>query len=104
MVRRNKKSLLDIFNRYNRKYFGSKIKLSALKIVRANFSGETQFYDNALPSISVSNKILGWGRYVRIVLLHEMVHASLPWYAYHGPKFKRRIRKLVKQGAYDDLL
>lgn len=42
---------------------------------------------------------------VCIVLLHEMAHVvvSGEWPS-HGPKFKAEIRRLIRVGAYDDLL
>jgi hypothetical protein len=105
--KKKKKSLFQVFMYYNRKYFGGKLKLSDLRLKKMSHltAGETTFYEGGVPPAIYINKALtNWGRCVRIVLLHEMAHVSLPQHVEHGPRFKRRIRRLVKQGAYDDLL
>ena len=105
--RKKKKSLFQVFMYYNRKYFGGKLKVSDLRLKKMShlIAGETTFYEGGVhPSIVINEALTNWGRCVRIVLLHEMAHISLPKDAEHGPRFKRRIRRLVKQGAYDDLL
>ena len=109
MARRKKKktSLFQMFMYYNRKYFEGKLRLQDLGLKRMTLldAGYTQFHEGGVPPAIYINKALTkWGRCVRIVLLHEMVHVSLPWHVEHGQRFKRRIRQLVKQGAYDDLL
>ena len=104
--RKKKKSLFQVHQFYNRKYFGGKIKLSNLELVRMSHltAGETTFYDDQPPSIKINKALANWGRCVRIVLLHEMAHASLHPDVEHGSKFIKRICKLFRQGAYDDLL
>ena len=109
MARRKKKktSLFQMFMYYNRKYFEGKLRLQDLGLKRMTLldAGYTQFHEGGVPPAIYINKALTkWRRCVRIVLLHEMVHVSLPQHVEHGPRFKRRIRQLVKQGAYDDLL
>ncbi len=101
-----KKSLFQVFKFYNRKYFGGKIKLSNLELVRMRSTsmGETTFYDDRPPSIKINKTLTNWGRCVRIVLLHEMVHAGLPPEVNHGPRFIKGICQLFRKGAYDDLL
>lgn len=41
----------------------------------------------------------------RIVLLHEMIHIRFRGAnAHHGPRFQREKRRLIRAGAFDDLL
>lgn len=105
--KKKKKSLFQVFMYYNRRYFGGKLKLSDLCLKKMSHltAGETTFYEGGIhPSIAINAALTNWGRCIRIILLHEMAHVSLPQHVEHGPIFKRRIRRLVKQGAYDDLL
>jgi hypothetical protein len=66
--------------------------------------GETTFYDGQPPSITLNKVLTSFGSYSRLVLLHEMTHVSLPINVGHDKRFIRRIHRLVKQGAYDELL
>ena len=105
-MKRKTSTLPDIFRRYNRKYFGNKLKISGVRFGNSRCLGETAFFDNCPPIIVIDRKIMNYGRIVRMVLLHEMAHVSMPNAAGvgHGPKFVRRMRRLVNQGAFDDLL
>jgi hypothetical protein len=40
--------------------------------------------------------------YPEATLLHEMVHASLPWRVNHGPKFQAEMLRLAKAGAFKE--
>ena len=54
----------------------------------------------------INRKFADYGRFVRIILLHEMRHIAMSDAAGigHGPKFIRSGRRLVNKGAYDDLI
>ena len=105
-MKRKASTLPEVFRRYNRKYFGGKLKVSDVRFGNSRCLGETSFFDNCPPAIVIDRKLLNYGRVVRMVLLHEMAHVSMPDAAGvgHGPKFVRRMRRLVSQGAFDDLL
>lgn len=45
-----------------------------------------------------------WGKTRDSSLLHEMVHLEGRGRDSHGPAFKRRVRRLMKLGAFDDLV
>ena len=104
---KQKKSTLDaVFRQYNRKYFKNRLKISAVRFGKCKYSGETTFFDNCPPIIMINRKFADYGRFVRIILLHEMRHIAMSDAAGigHGPKFIRSGRRLVNKGAYDDLI
>lgn len=97
-------SLDSLFKLYNRKYFNNKLKISGIRFGRLKYLGETVFFDKAAPIITISNKLkaFGFGRIIHLVLLHEMIHAE--GNLNHNKKFIKSIRKLVRLGAYDNIL
>ena len=101
-----KPTLMAVFRKYNRLYFDNKVKVSDVRFgrIRPKGAGETSFFSDCPPIITVDRQLMSHGRFVRMVLLHEMVHASAHHDVAHGPKFVKRIKRLVRQGAYDDLL
>jgi hypothetical protein len=99
-----RRTLWSAFRRFNRRYFGNKVKLSGLRYARTKFAGQTTFFDICPPIIEIERGLRGHHRMSCIVLLHEMIHASLPYSIDHGPRFKREVKRLFKLGAYDDLL
>jgi hypothetical protein len=105
-MKRKKSDLNDVFQQYNRKYFSGKLKVSDVQFGNSRCLGETAFFDNCPPIIVIDRKMMNYGRIVRMILLHEMAHVSMPNAVGvgHGPKFVRRMRRLVSQGAFDDLL
>lgn len=46
----------------------------------------------------------GWSKTTEATLLHEMIHVKMPKRVGHGPKFQRELRRLIREGAFDDLL
>jgi len=105
-MKRKKSDLNDVFRSYNRRYFGGKLKVSDVQFGNSRCLGETAFFDNCPPIIVIDRKMMNYGRIVRMILLHEMAHVSMSDAVGigHGPKFVRRMRRLVSQGAFDDLL
>ena len=105
-----KPDLEAVFRQYNRKYFKNRLKVSAVRFGKCIYSGETTFFDSCSPIITISRTLAGYGRFVRIILLHEMRHvamadaADVGYGVGHGPKFIRSGRRLVSKGAYDDLI
>lgn len=97
-------TLPEVFRRYNKKYFGNRLKVSDVKFGKPSYNahGETSYFDGTDPLITVSRRFLNSGRLVRLILLHEMVHVD--GYFSHDARFKRQIRRLIRLGAYDDLL
>jgi hypothetical protein len=105
-MKRKTPTLPEVFRRYNRKYFGGKLRVSDVRFGNSRCLGETAFFDNCPPIIVIDRKMMNYGRIVRMILLHEMAHVSMSDAVGvgHGPKFIRRMRRLVGQGAFDDLL
>jgi hypothetical protein len=103
-MKRKVPTLKGVFDKYNRLYFDGKLKVSAVRFARLRVCGETTFFDNADPVIEIDRTLLGRGRFVRMILLHEMAHVELGPDVGHGRKFVRRLHRLVRQGAYDGLL
>jgi len=103
---RRKPTLASVFRKYNRLYFNNKVKVSDVRFgrIRPKGAGETSFFSDCPPIITIDRELMHFGRFACMVLLHEMVHASMHHNVGHGPKFVRRIKRLVKQGAYDNLL
>ena len=98
-------TLDGLYARYNRLYFGGKLPKIGLKFGKVYPAGlgETIF-NNGPEMIVLDRSIRKFGRITRIVLLHEMAHASLPVDVLHGPKHQRALAKLFRQGAYKGLL
>jgi predicted metal-dependent hydrolase len=102
-------SIYDIYNQYNRKYFSGKLPtiddefdVRFGRLGRDNH-GETNFYVD-FTEIVISTRLVNQGRFVRIILLHEMCHVALPASAKHGPRFMREIKRIMRMGAFDDLV
>lgn len=99
-------TLRSLFNRYNRKYFSGKLQVSDVRFGRVQGSthADTTFLESAAPIVTLGKHLKDTTRFLHMVLLHEMTHVDLGPAAGHGPKFVKRMRKLVRQGAFDDLL
>jgi hypothetical protein len=93
------------FAKYNRQYFHGKLKISGICYGKMkDVSGETTFFDRCYPTITIEIGLKNFPRLSRLILLHEMVHVSLPISVGHGPRFERGIRRLIRLGAYKGLL
>ena len=93
--------LKKLFDKYNKKYFKNKLKISDIRFGKSLGLGQTD-YNKQFPSITIIPQLKKSNRILKIVLLHEMIHVL--GIDNHGPKFIRRVHRLVRQGAYDDLL
>jgi hypothetical protein len=95
-----------VFRQYRKKYFNNRIPIVSVRFGRVPHGGqaETDFWGDEPVVITISRRHVNSGRIARIVLLHEMIHLELGVEEGHGKKFSKRKRKLMKQGAYDDLL
>ena len=100
-------TLKSIFKKYNKVFFGGKLKISAIhfaKLSKKTAHAETAWFDNCPPILEIGQHLKSSGRFVRIVLLHEMLHVSLPKDISHGLAFVNARKKLIRLGAYNDLL
>jgi len=56
------------------------------------------------PKLHFDKATLAINDFARICLLHAMIHISLPASSGHGQDFWQRQRRLMRSGAYDELL
>lgn len=117
---------------FNKKYFGNKLPKRLwvhFGKLKRNRLGETRFQrlcnkcdkcaelkkkfkkkikNNFVPhDLRINQKFrsgLGSDGMVITTLLHEMVHVSIGGKYYHGPKFKKELRRLMTVGAFDRVL
>lgn len=87
---------------FNKNYFGNKLPKKA-KVYWADMKGDMGV-QIGLDRIAINRELKRWPRIALETLLHEMVHLAMPYDLGHSKKFKKRIKKLVYQGAYDSLL
>jgi hypothetical protein len=98
-------NLILLYASYNELYFDNKLPKEvpvfwgSVDSLGADLMG-TCFY--TAPAIVILNGLKEFPCIAQITLLHEMCHLEFPK-AHHGKKFKMRMRKLAKQGAFDTL-
>lgn len=97
------------YNRYNRKYFRGRLpklmvhftKMPKYYLGLSTYVGRPS--GGSWAEIEISKVLKCWPKLTRCVLLHEMVHVSLPQQVIHGSKFEKGMRKLAKAGAFTGL-
>lgn len=107
MKRRKEIPLLSLLKRWDRKYFDGKLptfEVVFAKPSQKNAHAETTWYPDGRIEIRLQPYLAAQGRLMAIVLLHEVIHVSLPKNAKHGLKFAAARRRLIRRGAYDSLL
>jgi hypothetical protein len=96
------KRLRRIYLNYNRRYFKGELPTDA-EIVWEPLAGSLLGYQCG-DKIALNAKMKHADVIWRGTLLHEMVHLELPAKVKHGPRFRKRMRELVAQGAFDGLI
>jgi hypothetical protein len=101
------KTLLKAYQQYNRQYWGN--ALPPINVVwNDHIWPEEKQYGNWDPSndtISVAKQHRPYESLWRATLLHEMAHvATKDEKQDHGPLFRKEMRRLMRLGAFDDLL
>jgi hypothetical protein len=99
--------LVSWANEYQRKYFGG--NEAAISIAISSETGEGGCLKPTQNLIIIPQPLTAFEKPCRILLLHEMVHVKLgndngdpdPD---HGLRFKSEIKRLIEQGAYNNLL
>jgi len=101
------------YHETNRKYFGDRllpnieVYYAKLKCTKGTFSyGLTAFNKKGkVIHIILNKKLKTFGEDMsHLVVLHEILHAALPHTEMHGSKFKKETRRLIIEGAYDEIL
>jgi hypothetical protein len=104
--------LYNWYGFYNVKYFDSKLPPKVkIKIGKGRkFRKWKKVADSlshpeiAKPKITVTYKHRRYPNGLRQHLLHEMAHiATCDETEHHGPKWKKEMRRLAKEGAFDDI-
>ncbi|MGA9896777.1 MAG: SprT-like domain-containing protein [Terriglobales bacterium] len=98
---------------FQQKYFEDREITISVAITQKNELGGTACFGAATENggiVSVPEELLPFGKCLKIVLLHEMIHANLhvtgktdPGNG-HGELFKAEVKRLMNAGAYDSLL
>lgn len=98
----------DIYDYYNIKYFKHQ-----LPVVRVGFYKDCKYECGATVKlhgakhssyIYFNNRLKIFDCYLRATLLHEMCHVKLANHGGHGPKFKKELKRLMRLGAFTELL
>lgn len=107
------KNLLDVFNKYNKAYFGGRLKTPnnlEYRYRRINgkiVAGLTEEYESGHIAISINPDYKKHDWAMRITMLHEMAHLVAPDQGdelTHGIRWGSEIVRIFNLGAYDDLL
>ena len=105
--------LCQWMSEYQQKYFEDREITISVAIAQKNELGGTACFGAATENggiVSVSKELLPFGKCLKIVLLHEMIHANLHVTGKHDPEnhhdesFKAEVKRLMNEGAYDSLL
>lgn len=105
---RRSKALESWFVHYNETFFGN--KLASVVVYWYNFRkenrhGVTTFDPGTTRStaILINKNLKNASCYALQTLLHEMIHMKKPR-AMHGPAFHKEKLRLLKAGAYNDIV
>lgn len=96
------------FDHYNASFFNSalpKMRVYWYKFRKHNRHGATTFVKgtNQVCVILVNRNLEKSGCYALQTVLHEMIHVFKPK-ALHGPEFRKEKLRLLKAGAYNDIV
>lgn len=95
-------SLKRLYNLYNRKWFNGELPHDVSIIWAPLDTAHGKCYPKDRVII-MDPPLQSNGRFLRIILLHEMVHMRVPR-ATHGKRFQSEIDRLFAAGAYRGLL
>lgn len=103
----SRRTLQKWYAKYNRDYFGGKlpkVSLGFALMPRTKFGHTTKVGDRF--EVDISGAIFDMDKTILFTLLHEMAHIKL-WQRYprhqHGEVFCREMRRLAREGAFDQL-
>jgi hypothetical protein len=101
-----------LYDVYNKKYFGGKLPKTPVvwcsKRAKDKDGNESRGVCQYVPELMIFlNPVFqGWETTWSGILIHEMVHVEQRYQVRakdHGYNFKRRMRELAAQGAFDEL-
>lgn len=111
---RSNRHLKDVYNGYNRRYFGGKLPKIPVcwgdprHFARKEGKGTlavTNFFGNCPVNIVFApwlKKTRQW-QLIKFTLLHEMAHVALPAKVQHGEKFQNEMKRLARANAFEFL-
>lgn len=114
----DKTQLQRIFDLYNRRYFGNKLKNVVVRWANKPIgSAKTHLMGQTATSvmkdgtqsclIQISSNYKKLANVAQMTLLHEMCHAKIHqedgFKVHHGPKFQAEMLRLAKINAFRDL-
>jgi hypothetical protein len=89
-----------MFNFLNRRYYNDEVPHTT-SVTWAPLNGDNGDYQDG--AIRIDTTLQGSPRLVKIIMLHEMIHARYPRLT-HGKKFRAELKRLFDLGAYSKLL
>jgi hypothetical protein len=96
--------LKRIYNRFNRLYFAGKLPdISIVWEPCGDANGVTHTWDRKAKRLTVDPGMRGNTRFVKLIILHEMVHVRFPK-ARHDEVFRAERQRLWDLGAFDKLI
>lgn len=115
--------LLRIFRRYNRKYFGGRLPEPFVcwgtlpdcdarfypigKAKRYRTIGGKKWHDcdkkKPIVLVDIGLRNRNETARIRMAIIHEMAHMTLPLTARHGPRFEREMLRLANASAFKGL-
>jgi hypothetical protein len=121
LKKRKKKFLQNLYHYYNEKYFSNSLPLCPVRWTKkkeADYGWLDFNVDRDGKAVNLKIFIRqefrkgGWLMIAAQTLLHEMIHVELRddkesrtrSADYHGPKFKKRMRQLLRGGAFDNII
>jgi len=96
------------YRRFNRAYWGGRLPMPWQMVFRRmDDLGHTLFWKVSktpdVPEIAMNSRLKHSLCLCLVVMLHEMAHVARPR-AGHGKAHKSELRRLMRLGAYDNLL
>src|ERR1700728_1997750 len=96
--------LRRIYNRFNRLYFNSKLPdISIVWEPCGDSNAITHTWDGKAKRLCIDPSLRGCTRFVKLIILHEMIHVRYPK-ARHDETFRAERQRLWDLGAFDKLI
>lgn len=91
---KSERQLKLMYNRFNAKYFGGELPDVQIHYEPVSAYADCDEVDGVMV-IRINPSIGGWLDFVKLTLLHEMVHVKLWPYRKHGVKFDQEVQRLM---------
>jgi hypothetical protein len=93
------------YRRYNRKFFRNRLPNPPAVVLRwAPLKGISgRWLPGEIPTIEINKRFKSWEIFWTQILVHEMIHISLPNGAAHGLRFHDEMFRIMADGLMDAL-